>query len=53
MKQESTRKNGFTITQEEEQLRSQLESIQAEIETPTQFKGRLNEVLSQVLCLSL
>merc|ERR1740128_1224129 len=48
VKQESTRKNGFTITQEEEQLRSQLESIQAEIETPTQFKGRLNEVLSQV-----
>ena len=50
VKQESTRKNGFTITQEEEQLRSQLESIQAEIETPTQFKGRLNEVLSQVSC---
>ena len=53
VKQESTRKNGFTITQEEEQLRSQLESIQAEIETPTQFKGRLNEVLSQVSCLWL
>jgi len=46
--QESTRKYGFTITQEEEQLRSQLESIQAELETPTQFKGKLNELLSQV-----
>jgi len=48
VKQESTRKHGFTITQEEEQLRSQLESIQGELETPTQFKGRLNELLSQV-----
>jgi len=46
--QESTRKQGFTITQQEEQLRSHLESIQGELETPTQFKGRLNELLSQV-----
>jgi hypothetical protein len=27
--------------------------LQAEMATPTQFKGRLNELLSQVLVLSL
>jgi len=30
------------------QYRGQLESIQRELETPTQFKGRLNELISQV-----
>jgi len=46
--QESTRKLGFTIQPEEERLRGQLEALQSELATPTQFKGRLNELLSQV-----
>merc|ERR1712200_253334 len=48
VRQESTRKHGFTITQQEEVIRGQLENLQAELATPTQFKGRLNELLSQV-----
>jgi len=48
VRQESTRKLGFTIQPEEETLRGQLETLQAELATPTQFKGRLNELLSQV-----
>ena len=64
VRQESTRKVGFTITQQEEVIRGQLENLQvqikhgksetpyelfqAELATPTQFKGRLNELLSQV-----
>eukprot|EP00092_Neocalanus_flemingeri_P013242 GFUD01014272.1.p1 GENE.GFUD01014272.1~~GFUD01014272.1.p1 ORF type:complete len:625 (-),score=206.86 GFUD01014272.1:148-2022(-) len=48
VKQEITRKAGFTITYEEEQLRGQLEGLAGELATPTQFKGRLNELLSQV-----
>jgi len=48
VRQESTRKVGFTITQQEELLRGQLEALQSELATPTQFKGRLNELLSQV-----
>ena len=51
VRQESTRKHGFTITPEEERLRSQLETIQTKLETPTQFKGKLNELLSQVCSL--
>lgn len=48
VKQESCRKVGFTITRQEEVIRGQLENLQAELATPTQFKGRLNELLSQV-----
>jgi len=48
VKQEITRKTGFTISCEEEQLRGQLEGLAGELATPTQFKGRLNELLSQV-----
>merc|ERR1712059_111078 len=48
VRQESARKVGFTITQQEEVIRGQLEALQAELATPTQFKGRLNELLSQV-----
>merc|ERR1711981_1187380 len=32
----------------QEVIRGQLENLQAELATPTQFKGRLNELLSQV-----
>lgn len=37
-KQEISRKMGFAIQGEEEQLRVQLEAIQAELNAPTQFK---------------
>ena len=46
--QESRRKVGYTISREEEQLFSQLESLAAELATPTQFRGRLQELLSCV-----
>ena len=46
--QESRRKVGYTISREEEQLFSQLESVAAELATPTQFRGRLQELLSCV-----
>ena len=39
---------GFTIQLEEEKLRMQLEALQSQISAPTQFKWRLNELLSQV-----
>merc|ERR1712029_1095546 len=48
VKQESTRKVGFTLAREEEQLFSQLEGVAAELATPTQFRGRLHELLSCV-----
>ena len=48
VKQEVTRKTGFTIQPEEERLGAQLEALQAEMSAPTQFKGKLNELLSQV-----
>ena len=48
VQQESTRKVGFTLAREEEQLMSQLESVAAELATPTQFRGRLHELLSCV-----
>ena len=38
----------FIFQPEEENLRIQLEALQAEMSAPTQFKGRLNELLSQV-----
>uniref|UniRef100_T2MAU9 Nucleoporin p54 n=1 Tax=Hydra vulgaris TaxID=6087 RepID=T2MAU9_HYDVU len=45
--QETVRKMGFAIEPEEEHLRIQLESLQAELNSPMQFKGRLNELMSQ------
>lgn len=48
VKQEQNRKMGFTIQPEEEKLRVQLEAIQSELSAPTQFKGRLNELISQI-----
>lgn len=47
-RQEMSRKLGFTIQMEEEKLRIQLEALQSQLSAPTQFKGRLNELLSQV-----
>ncbi|CAN8005922.1 unnamed protein product [Ixodes hexagonus] len=48
VQQEVNRKLGFGIQPEEEQLRTILESILAELSAPTQFKGRLNELMSQI-----
>ncbi|XP_072261605.1 nucleoporin p54 isoform X2 [Pyxicephalus adspersus] len=48
IKQEIQRKSGFAIQAEEEHLRVQLDTIQTELNAPTQFKGRLNELMSQI-----
>ncbi|XP_060687946.1 nucleoporin p54 isoform X3 [Hemiscyllium ocellatum] len=48
IKQEIQRKAGYAIQAEEEQLRVQLDTIQSELNAPTQFKGRLNELMSQI-----
>lgn len=48
IKQENQRKSGFAIQAEEEHLRVQLDTIQSELNAPTQFKGRLNELMSQI-----
>ncbi|KAM4810154.1 nucleoporin p54 isoform 1-T1 [Rhinophrynus dorsalis] len=48
IKQEIQRKSGFAIQAEEEHLRVQLDTIQCELNAPTQFKGRLNELMSQI-----
>lgn len=48
VKQESTRKVGMALSPEEEALRSKLENMQALVSAPTQFKGRLSELLSQM-----
>ncbi|XP_056011625.1 nuclear pore complex protein Nup54-like [Ostrea edulis] len=48
VKQEISRKMGYSIQAEEEQLRVQLEKTQLELNHPTQFKGRLNELMSQI-----
>lgn len=46
VKQEIVRKTGMAISIDEEQLRTRLEALQTELNSPTQFKGRLNELLS-------
>ena len=46
MKQEIYRKLGYAIQADEEQLRVQLEAIQAELNAPTQFKVSLRALLS-------
>ncbi|XP_059351167.1 nuclear pore complex protein Nup54-like isoform X2 [Daphnia carinata] len=48
IKQECSRKEGFALQPEEERLRVQLESVHNELSIPTQFRGRLNELLSQI-----
>uniref|UniRef100_A0A182QB03 Nucleoporin Nup54 alpha-helical domain-containing protein n=1 Tax=Anopheles farauti TaxID=69004 RepID=A0A182QB03_9DIPT len=48
VKQESTRKLGLALSPEEEMIRSKLENMQALVSTPTQFRGRLSELLSQM-----
>lgn len=48
VKQESTRKMGVALSPEEEVIRTKLENMQALVSAPTQFKGRLSELLSQM-----
>lgn len=48
VKQEIQRKRGVAFQLEEEELRTQLEALFAEINAPTQLKGRLNEMLSHI-----
>ena len=48
IKHEIQRKSGYAIQANEEQLRVQLDTIQGELNSPTQFKGRLNELMSQI-----
>ncbi|KAG2465804.1 NUP54 protein, partial [Polypterus senegalus] len=48
IKQEIQRKRGYAIQVDEEHLRVQLDTIQCELNAPTQFKGRLNELMSQI-----
>ncbi|XP_068190174.1 nucleoporin p54 isoform X1 [Antennarius striatus] len=48
IKQEMQRKSGYAIQVDEEHLRVQLDTIQSELDAPTQFKGRLNELMSQI-----
>ncbi|XP_071751102.1 nucleoporin p54 [Centroberyx gerrardi] len=48
IKQEIQRKSGYAIQVDEEHLRVQVDTIQSELNAPTQFKGRLNELMSQI-----
>lgn len=48
VKQESTRKAGIAITPEEEVIKTKLENMHALVSAPTQFKGKLNELLAQM-----
>lgn len=48
VKQEITRKVGVALSPEEEELRSRLENMQALVSAPTQYKGLLSELLSQM-----
>ncbi|XP_033111214.1 nuclear pore complex protein Nup54-like isoform X2 [Anneissia japonica] len=45
---EVTRKAGLAIQHDEEQIRTQLEALQSELNAPNQMKGRLNEMMSQI-----
>lgn len=47
-KQEVKRKTGCSIQPDEEELRIQLESNLMALNAPTQFKGRLNELVAQL-----
>lgn len=48
VKQESTRKMGVSLSPEEEIIKTKLENMHALVSAPTQFKGRLSELLSQM-----
>lgn len=46
--QEIYRKQGYAVQAEEEQLKIKLERLLAHLNSPTQFKGRLNELMSHI-----
>jgi nuclear pore complex protein Nup54 len=48
VKQESTRKAGLALTPDEEIIKTKLENMHALVSAPTQFKGKLSELLSQM-----
>lgn len=48
VKQEIQRKRGVALQMDEEQLWTRLEALFAEVNAPTQVKGRLNEMLSHI-----
>lgn len=48
VKQESTRKAGLALTSDEEIIKTKLENMHALVSAPTQFKGKLNELLAQM-----
>lgn len=48
VKQECTRKIGYSIQPEEEMLKGRLETLNAHLTNPTQFKGQLHEILAHI-----
>ncbi|KAF2357622.1 Nucleoporin Nup54 alpha-helical domain [Trinorchestia longiramus] len=48
VRQECVRKRGVPITSTEEKLRLRLENLQSQLHAPTQYMGKLNELLSQM-----
>ncbi|KAJ8680828.1 hypothetical protein QAD02_016615 [Eretmocerus hayati] len=48
VRQEITRKIGFSLQPEEEILTNRFEAMHSQISAPTQFKGRISEMLSQL-----
>ena len=46
--QETTRKLGFAIQYDEEKIGARLETLQGQLSIPTQYKGRISELLSQL-----
>ena len=48
MAQETTRKLGFAIQYDEEKIGARLETLQGQLSIPTQYKGRISELLSQL-----
>jgi nuclear pore complex protein Nup54 len=46
--QESTRKADLALTPVEEVIKTKLENMHALVSAPTQFKGNLSELLSQM-----
>lgn len=48
MHQEITRKVGLSLQPEEEALTRKFEAMHSQISAPTQFKGRISEMLSQL-----
>lgn len=48
VRQEITRKVGLSLQPEEEVLTRRFEAMHSQVSAPTQFKGRISEMLSQL-----